>query len=56
MENGPMDDYNFTANEAASILGITGLELRNRLRAERPSGAIQIPAKRMAGGTWLVGI
>jgi hypothetical protein len=39
-KNGSMDDYSITANEAAAILGITGLELRNRLRAETPSGAI----------------
>jgi hypothetical protein len=45
-----MDDYSITANEAAAILGITGLELRNRLRAERPSGAIQIP--NMKNGRW----
>jgi hypothetical protein len=49
-KNEPMDDYSFTANEAAAILGITGLELRNRLRAERPSGAIQIPDKK--NGRW----
>lgn len=45
-----MDDYSFTANEAAAILGIAGLELRNRLRADRPAGAIQIPAKK--NGRW----
>lgn len=45
-----MDDYSITANEAADILGVTGLALRNRLRAERPSGAVQIPDKK--NGRW----
>lgn len=45
-----MDVYSITANEAAGILSITGLELRNRLRAERPPGAIQIPNKK--NGRW----
>ncbi|WP_458107694.1 hypothetical protein M1D51_19510 [Arthrobacter sp. R3-55] len=45
-----MDDYSTTANEAADTLGITGLELRNRLRAERPPGAIQVPNKK--NGRW----
>lgn len=45
-----MNDYNITANDAADILGITGLELRNQLRAERPSGAVQIPARK--NGRW----
>lgn len=45
-----MDDYSITANEAADITGIPRLELRNRLRAERPLGAIQIPNKK--NGRW----
>ncbi|WP_275778126.1 hypothetical protein [Paenarthrobacter sp. Y-19] len=45
-----MDDYSITANEAAGLLGIEGLELRNRLRAERPAGAIQIPNRK--NGRW----
>lgn len=45
-----MDDYSISANEAAAILGISGLRLRRRLRAERPSGAIQIPNRKK--GRW----
>lgn len=45
-----MNEYSITANEAAALLGIEGLELRNRLRAERPPGAIQVPNKK--NGRW----
>ncbi|MDQ0733131.1 helix-turn-helix domain-containing protein [Arthrobacter sp. B1I2] len=47
-----MDEYSFSAEEAAAILGMSAKTLRQRLRDERPAGARQIPPQH--GGNWFL--
>lgn len=47
-----MDDYIISAEEAAVILGMSPKTLRQRLRDERPEGAVQIPPQH--GGNWFL--
>ncbi|MCV9993433.1 hypothetical protein OIU93_03870 [Paeniglutamicibacter sp. ZC-3] len=45
-----MEDFEFTAEEAATILQISAKTLRQSLRTRRPLGARQVPPK--PGGNW----